>query len=321
SGHDADDRIVYDTSTGNLWYDADGNGSGAAQLFATLEGAPTLAATDFSVVNGTSSSGTITGTAGNDSLTGTSGNDSMAGLGGNDTLVGLAGDDTLDGGAGTDSLNGGDGNDTYIVTVGDVISDSSGIDTIQTDVSFNLPAAIENATMTGTGSIEVDGNTLANRITGNAGNNVVWANSGNDTILGGAGNDDLHGEAGNDWLEGGAGNDTLGGGGDQDHLVFREFGAANADTVISFATNWDDLQLDHAAFTQIGATGQFTAGDARFYAASGASGGHDADDRLVFNTSTGQLYYDDDGSGGDAAQLVATLTGGATLAASDISVI
>ena len=278
-------------------------------------------ATDIAVDNGTASSGGITGTGGNDSLTGTSGNDSIAGLGGNDTLVGLAGDDTLDGGAGTDSLNGGDGNDTYIVSAGDVISDSSGTDTIQTDVSFNLPAGTENATMTGTGNIEVDGNTLANQIAGNAGNNVVWANSGNDTILGGAGNDDLHGEAGNDWLEGGAGNDTVGGGGDQDHLVFREFGAANADTVISFATSWDDLQLDSAAFTQIGATGQFAAGDARFYSAAGAASGHDANDRLVFNTSTGQLYYDDDGSGAHAAQLVATLTGGATLAASDISVI
>ena len=48
---------------------------------------------------------------------------------------------------------------------------------------------------------------------------------------------------------------------------------------------------------------------------------YDANDRVVYNTSTGQLYYDDDGSGAHAAQLVATLQAGAVVAATDISVI
>jgi Ca2+-binding RTX toxin-like protein len=71
----------------------------------------------------------------------------------------------------------------------------------------------------------------------------------------------------------------------------------------------------------LGATGNFAAGDVRFFAGAGAGGGHDADDRVVYNTSTGQLYYDDDGSGAHAAQLVATLQAGAVVAATDISVI
>ena len=62
-------------------------------------------------------------------------------------------------------------------------------------------------------------------------------------------------------------------------------------------------------------------GDARFYAAAGASSGHDADDRLVYDTSSGHLYYDADGSGAGAAQLVANLPAGSTLVASDIWVI
>ena len=59
----------------------------------------------------------------------------------------------------------------------------------------------------------------------------------------------------------------------------------------------------------------------RFFAAAGATGGHDADDRLVYNTSNGVLYYDADGSGAGAAQVVATFQGGVSISAADITVI
>ena len=49
---DANDRILYDTTTGRLSYDADGNGAGAAVAFATLFGSPSLAATDILVQSG-----------------------------------------------------------------------------------------------------------------------------------------------------------------------------------------------------------------------------------------------------------------------------
>jgi Ca2+-binding RTX toxin-like protein len=156
---------------------------------------------------------------------------------------------------------------------------------------------------------------------GLGGNDTMWAAAGNDTLNGGAGNDYLGGEAGQDWLYGAAGNDTLNGGGDRDHFVFADMGAANADHVTNFAAAWDDLRFDSTAFAQLGAAGQFATGDARFYAAAGASGGHDADDRLIYDTSAGQLYYDADGSGAGAAQLVATLDGAPSLAATDITVI
>jgi hypothetical protein len=42
--------VVYDTASGNLYYDADGSGSGPASLIAILASAPTLLATDFWVI-------------------------------------------------------------------------------------------------------------------------------------------------------------------------------------------------------------------------------------------------------------------------------
>jgi len=91
--------------------------------------------------------------------------------------------------------------------------------------------------------------------------------------------------------------------------------------VSNFATAWDMLRFDGAAFNTLGGAGQFSAGDGRFFAAAGASAAHDADDRLVYNTSTGQLYYDADGQGGADAQLVATIQGAPAVAAADIWVI
>jgi Ca2+-binding RTX toxin-like protein len=171
------------------------------------------------------------------------------------------------------------------------------------------------------GNDNLSGTAGNDTIYGQGGNDFVLGNAGNDSIVGGSGNDTIYGNDGNDWIEGTTGNDLLSGGSGQDSYVFREFGDANADTVANFSTQWDALQFDHNGFTAIGANGQFSATDARFYAAAGATGGHDADDRLVYNTSTGQLYYDADGSGSGAAQLVTTFQGAPAVAANDIHVI
>jgi Ca2+-binding RTX toxin-like protein len=47
---DSSDRIVYNGATGQIFYDADGNGAGAAILFATLAAGTTLTASDFLVI-------------------------------------------------------------------------------------------------------------------------------------------------------------------------------------------------------------------------------------------------------------------------------
>jgi hypothetical protein len=42
--------VIYNTSTGSLYYDADGSAAGSSQLLATLQGIPSLAATDIVVI-------------------------------------------------------------------------------------------------------------------------------------------------------------------------------------------------------------------------------------------------------------------------------
>ena len=46
---EADDRLVYNTTNGKLFYDADGSGTGGSILVATFYLAPTVAATNIAV--------------------------------------------------------------------------------------------------------------------------------------------------------------------------------------------------------------------------------------------------------------------------------
>ena len=68
-------------------------------------------------------------------------NDTINALGGDDTINSYDGDDIIDGGAGDDIIDGGLGNDTYIFKKGmgrDIITDSSGIDTMKVVDNLNI---------------------------------------------------------------------------------------------------------------------------------------------------------------------------------------
>ena len=114
-------------------------------------------------------------------------------------------------------MRGGFGDDTYLVDhTGDVVDETggSGIDTIETTISYTLGADIENLALRGSAAISGTGNDLANVITGNGVDN---------TLIGLGGDDTLNGFMGADKLLGGDGNDTLNGGSwglssDSDHL-------------------------------------------------------------------------------------------------------
>ena len=174
------------------------------------------------------------GGIGNDLLEGGDDNDSLFGDSGGDTLRGGNGNDFLDGGAGSDEAEGGQGNDTYVLdSLSDTIIEASGggTDTIQPLLfSLTLFANVENASLGGTGNLDLTGNAAANALTGNSGNNDLSGLDGNDSLSGGEGNDNVFGGNVEDVLDGGGGINTLNGGGGDD-LYFLNTG----DTVVEAA--------------------------------------------------------------------------------------
>ncbi|MGV1908195.1 hypothetical protein [Agrobacterium cavarae] len=151
---------------------------------------------------------TLTGT-GNINGTGNTGNNVIIGNSGSNLLIGGAGKDMLDGGAGADTMRGGADDDVYVVDstsdiVDEAASGSSGVDTVQSSISYSLVASatllgsVENLTLTGNGNIVGTGNTANNVLIGNSGNNLLIGDSGNDTLDGGAGADTMRGGADDD---------------------------------------------------------------------------------------------------------------------------
>ena len=242
----------------------------------------------------------------------------LIGNAGVNKLTGTAFADTIDGGVGADKMTGGAGDDTYIVdNVKDGISEKAtggGTDTVMASTGYTLASNVENLTLTGSANIGGTGNKL---------NNTIIGNDGNNTLFGVAGDDSLTGGAGNDMLLGGLGNDTIAGGVGADTFVFntKPNAATNVDTISDFSSSdGDHLQFSLKLFKELGAVGDLTSD--QFWSGAGVTAAHDATDRLIYNTTSGDLYYDSDGSGVRyAAVLVANLSGSPTLSYADIQII
>jgi Ca2+-binding RTX toxin-like protein len=263
---------------------------------------------------------TGTGNALANFIVGGSGADELNGADGDDTLVGGAGSDMLIGGTGNNALQGGTGNDIYIVTsAGDSVFEAAGEGTDQvrtTLASYSLGANVEELSFTGIGNFIGNGNALANLIIGGAGADELNGVDGDDTIVGNAGSDLITGGEGNDTLSGNLGNDILNGGNGADRFVFDSaLGPNNIDTVSNFTVGQDRILLDNSVFTTL-ADGPLPA--SAFVTGSAAA---DADDRIIYNSATGALFYDADGSGAGAAVQFASLPSGIALSASDFVVI
>jgi Ca2+-binding RTX toxin-like protein len=225
------------------------------------------------------------------SYTGT-GNTALTGNASVNILTGRTGNDTLNGDLGNDTMIGGAGNDTYYVdSLSDVVTEASnaGNDTIITTLntySISALTNIENLSYTG----------IANAaLTGNASVNILTGSSGNDT------------------LKGGLGNDILTGGTGSDYFVFKTtpHNTRNLDTITDFVHGTDKIEFSKAVFskiTTVAGTGNSNVLAANeFVSNSSATHGTTATSHVIYNTTSGVVYYDTDGNGPGAAVKVAII--------------
>jgi Ca2+-binding RTX toxin-like protein len=213
------------------------------------------------------------------------------------TIIGNDGNNVINGGGGADNMIGHAGNDDYYVdNAGDRVTEiaGQGQDRIWTSVSYALSSGqsievLGTTNDSGTTAINLTGNELAQTIQGNASANVI---------------------------NGGGGADKLTGFGGKDVFVFNSaLGAGNVDRITDFDPSQDKIHLDDSVFKGLKAGA--LAGDA-FYAGTAA---HDSSDHIIYNSTTGALYFDSDGTGSAAQIQFAALSPHLAVTASSFAVI
>ncbi|MDQ6435109.1 calcium-binding protein [Mesorhizobium sp. LHD-90] len=216
------------------------------------------------------------------------------------TIVGNNGNNWLhDGGVGGgDRLWGGGGNDYYTVYNSTAIivegKGQGGFDRVAAGVNYTLGAGVQVESLRTTSqhaaySINLTGNEFGQQIIGNDGNNR------------------LDGKGGSDTIQTGLGNDTV---------VFSAALDGSADTITDFIVSDDQIALDDFVFTALG-VGALDASAFKDVALAPM----DADDRIIYNSNTGSLFYDADGLGGAAEVKFASVSIGISLTAADFVVI
>ncbi|WP_190287700.1 calcium-binding protein [Massilia sp. NR 4-1] len=295
-------------------------------------------------INGLGGNDSITGADKDDVLSGGTGNDTLAGGVGNDTYVFNLGDgfdiindydptsgnsDKLQFGAGINadavlisrSSNGRDLtfsiNATDKITVVDHFYSS--VNRIEKVVFadgtvWDVAAMAErqNGTEGADNLFGLSG--YANRINGLGGNDSITGADKDDVLDGGNGADNISGDAGNDILIGSYGNDILAGGAGKD--IFRFVSSDQGiDSITDFNSGADVIQVLGSNFGLATGVAVSLISGTTTPAPSGTVA------QFLYNTTSGALYFDQDGVGTAAAIQIATLTGQKTLTASDIVVV
>lgn len=162
------------------------------------------------------------------------------------------------------------------------------------------------------------GNDGDDDLAGHIGNDRLEGGNGNDELNGGSGNDILLGGSGEDVLDGKNGNDILNGGAGPDHYEFSTaLFATDVDRINGFSTADDDIKLLDTIFTSL-PVGQVLPQN---FTANATGTAVDANDFLVYNTTTGALSFDLNGNAAGGAHQFAVLTGIPTISAADFEVI
>ena len=208
-------------------------------------------------------------------------------------IYGNAGANILDGGSGgVNWLYGGRGNDTYIIRSFDDHAREhagEGIDTIKSYRSYWLIDAMENLTLLGSDNLIGVGNYEKNTIIGNDGGNYVDGLGGADILTGGQGGDRF--------------------------AFSTALGNGNVDRITDFTVGEDKLLLANSLFGLAAGTASLSAD--QFTSGSKATS---TDHRIVYNSASGMLLYDADGTGTAAAVAFAVLGRNLSLSASSFEI-
>jgi serralysin len=192
----------------------------------------------------------------------------------------------------------------YFNTLSDSINFSNGKSSRAT-VMIGPDVVIEQA-QGGSGSDTLIGNGANNRLNGMSGNDKLKAGSGSDVLYGGVGNDTLQGEWGKDYLRGGAG---------KDFFLFNSALSGTFDRIADFSPRYDTIRLSDAIFEGL------KPGVMSSVRLALGSKAKDGSDRIIYNRTTGDLFYDPDGTGSDAQIKFANLISKPKLSAADFYVI
>lgn len=303
----------------------------------------------------------LVGGLGNDTFHAGQGNDTISTTGQSALIKAGAGDDSiqLDGSStSTGSVNGGDGNDTvHSADLGQFFfSNVETLDTVygylnasakqvasfqfytadlapadmQISISLRGVGAIIDFTtgVSGQNSIEIRDGGIASAITvtgsvngdtlsGSAFGDRLKGGDGHDSLRGEEGRDTLDGGTGNDRLNGGLGNDTMSGGSGNDTFVFdTPLGPIqNFDRIMDFAPGVDTIELDRALYFAGLIPGEL---DAAQFAVGAATGFGPC---IVYNATSGGLFYDSNGSSAGGSTQFAALTGAPTLTNQDFLIV
>ena len=248
----------------------------------------------------------IYGGTGADTAYGGFGDDEIFGESQDDLLFGEEGNDRIDGGYGNDEIDGGSGDDFLVGGFGqDLVFGFTGYDVLYG----------------GNGNDDLYGGSEGDYLFGEADNDGLFGEGGADFLSGGLGDDDLFGGFGNDRLVGGAGDDLIVGGDGSDLLTgnagsdifYWEFVplAGDVDTIVDFTSgvDWLDFEASSFGFASGGLlpTSAFRLG----------TSAQDADDRFIYDETSGDLFFDADGTGSEDQVLVANLGAGTKLTVDD----
>ncbi|MDP9971727.1 VCBS repeat-containing protein [Variovorax paradoxus] len=275
-------------------------GAGSEDLLDFSDG--TLAV-NFTLVQSAASTGIVNGTGGlgnNDTYQNIEG---VIGTNLADTLTGSASNDIIRGGGGSDTLDGAGG-------TGDLLDFSDGTAGLTFTLTQSSSTTSFNASAAGLGT---DGYRNFEGVIGTAFGDTITGSASNDQLRGGGGNDVISGLAGDDRIVGGTGADILTGGADNDTFVFDS--APNAvDSVTDFnasgsAASGDLIELSRGTFTALTTASGSTLSAAEFASLNGGGAGDTvgAGVHVIYDSATGNLYYDADGLGAANRTLVATL--------------